>query len=351
MIEIDGSLGEGGGQILRTALAFSLLTGRHIILRNIRAGRRNPGLAPQHLACVHAAAEIAGAEVQGASLRSTALTFRPGGPARPNRYTFDISQLAGQGSAGSVTLLLQTLLLPLALSDENSLLVLCGGTHVAWSPPVHYVQWVLLPTLARLGIYASMDLITWGWYPKGGGKVEVSIQGSSHLTGIDLTRRGVLTDLTGIAAVSNLPSHIPQRISDRANNLLFEAGLSASVTALRSSGPSTGAGLFLALEYEGSHAGFSALGAKGKPSEAVAAEAVETLVRFHQQGAVLDRYLPDQLLPVLALAQGRSVFSTVEITQHMLTNARVIQRFVDCEIAVDGELGGPGTIHSEGDGL
>lgn len=173
LIRIDGSQGEGGGQILRTALALSIVTGRPVHLFNLRAGRRNPGLAAQHLAGVRAAAQICGAEVEGERVGSTAITFRPGGTAQAGQYAFDISQLAGQSSAGSVTLLLQTLLLPLALADGDSHLVLRGGTHVAWSPPAHYVEWVLLPMLARAGIHASIRLTAWGWYPQEIGRAHV----------------------------------------------------------------------------------------------------------------------------------------------------------------------------------
>ena len=347
LIRIDGSQGEGGGQILRTALALSIITGRSVHLFNLRAGRRNPGLAAQHLAGVRAAAQICGAEVEGGHIGSTAVTFRPAGAAQAGRYTFDISQLAGQSSAGSVTLLLQTLLLPLALANGDSHLTLRGGTHVAWSPPVHYVEWVLLPTLARLGIHASIRLSAWGWYPQGGGQVEITIKGKARPHGLDLIRRGALRGLKGLAVACNLPAHIPQRISARANNVLRSAGLPSAVQPLRASGVSTGVGIFIGLEYENGYAGFSALGARGKPSETVADEAVMPLVSYHQQTAALDPHLPDQLLPALALAEGSSALSTVEITRHTLTNIAVIGYFLERHIVVEGEEGRTGIIRVE----
>ncbi len=347
IIQIDGSQGEGGGQILRTALALSIVTGRPVHLFNLRAGRRNPGLAPQHLAGVRAAAQICGAEVEGARIGSTEITFRPAGAAQAGQYTFDISRLAGQGSAGSVTLLLQTLLLPLALASGDSSLVLRGGTHVAWSPPTHYIEWILLPTLAQAGIHASIQLTAWGWYPEGGGQVEVTIKGRARLQGLDLTQRKPLRSLKGLAVACNLPSHIPQRISARANNVLRAAGLPPAVQPLRTGGASTGAGIFIGLDYENIYAGFSALGARGKPSEAVADEAVMPLINYHQQNTALDPHLPDQLLPALALAEGPSVLSTVEITRHTLTNVAVIGHFLERRITVEGKEGGPGTIRVE----
>lgn len=345
MIEIDGAQGEGGGQILRTALTFSILTGQPVRISQIRARRRNPGLAPQHLAGIRAAAQICGASLEGAALHSTEIAFFPGGVVQPGDYYFDISQLAGQGSAGAVTLLLQAVLLPLALADGSSHLILRGGTHVAWSPPVHYLTWVLFPTLRQAGIDAEIRLHTWGWYPRGGGQVEVTVNGGAALRGLDLRERGELVRLDGVSAVSNLPAHIPQRIGNRANNLLREADLPASVQPVRTSGPSTGAGIFLALAYQNACAGFSALGKRGKPSEQVAGEAVEALIAHHKAGFVLDRYLPDQLIPALAMAEGESLLRTGELTQHTLTNINVTGHFIDRSITIVGELGHPGEVH------
>ncbi|MBN1313635.1 MAG: RNA 3'-phosphate cyclase [Anaerolineae bacterium] len=350
MLEIDGSQGEGGGQVLRTSLTLSILTGKAVRLINVRAGRRNPGLAPQHLAGVLAARELCDAVVEGAAIESTQLTFAPRQPASPGSYTFDISQLSGRGSAGAVTLLLQAILLPLALAAQPSTLLLRGGTHVAWSPPVHYLQWVLLPTLVQIGLNASIKHEKWGWYPKGGGEVRVDIQGRAELCGIELTERGELLDLTGLAVASNLPSHIPQRIAGRANNLFKSAGLPPNVEPERTGGPSIGAGIFLGVSYTKARAGFSALGRVGKPSEEVASEAAEALIAYHRQPAALDPHLPDQILPILAVAEGPSILTTQEITRHTLTNINVIQHFIDRSITVEGAEGQPGTVRIESDG-
>jgi RNA 3'-terminal phosphate cyclase (ATP) len=347
MIQIDGQQGEGGGQVLRTVLALSIVTGQAVRLTNIRAGRRNPGLAPQHLAGVLAAAQICDAAVDGAALRSTQIAFQPDGAAQAGRYTFDISRMAGQGSAGAVTLLLQTLLLPLALSDGESELVIRGGTHVAWSPPVHYIQWVLLPTLERIGVKAEVELETWGWYPKGGGQIRLRVGGGARLTGIDLVERGKLKTIRGVAGASSLPAHVPQRIANRANNVLREAGLPARVEPVRTGGPSTGAGLFLATEYENLITGFSALGARGKPSEVVADEAVGDLIAAHRQGEGLDAHLPDQLLPALALAEGSSTLKTVKLTGHTRTVIDIIDHFTERPIRVEGAIGEPGSVTIE----
>ena len=348
-LTIDGSQGEGGGQVLRTTLALSMLTGQPVHITNVRARRPTPGLRPQHLTGVMACARVCGAEVEGVAVGSTNVHFTPGGPAQPGDYTFDVGEMAGQRSAGAVTMLLQSLLLQLALADGPSRLTLRGGTHVAWSPPAHYMMDVLLPTLARIGVRARMTLVEWGWYPVGGGEVQVEIEGRARLTGIDLTTRGDFERLSGVAAVSNLPSHIPQRITNRTNSLLTGAGFPAGIQPLRTGGPSTGAGLFIAATYGNAIAGFSALGAPGKPSEQVAEEAVADVLDYVRSGQALDARLPDQILPALALAEGPSAMTTVRITRHVLTNAAIIRAFLHREIVIEGAEGAPGTILVKGE--
>jgi RNA 3'-terminal phosphate cyclase (ATP) len=301
------------------------------------------------MAGVLACARICGAEVTGAEVGSKEIRFAPGGPVQPGEYVFDVSELAGQASAGAVTLLLQSLLLQLTLAEGTSSLLLCGGTHVAWSPPAHYVLDVLLPMLARVGVGVRMEVLSWGWYPKGGGEVWVEIEGNAQLVGVDLTERGGFEGLSGVAAVSNLPSHIPQRMTSRVNNLLKDAGFPAGVQPLRTGGASTGAGIFITVTYGNVHAGFSALGERGKPSEQVAEEVVRDVLAYAEADEALDPWLPDQLLVALALADGPSAMTTVRITRHAITNAAVIQQFISREIVIEGVEGAPGTIHVRGE--
>lgn len=344
-IHIDGSLGEGGGQVLRTSLALAALTGQPVQIDNIRARRRNPGLAPQHLAGVKALAMICAAEVKGASLNSSRVDFAPGAPAQAGNYFFDIAQLSSQGSAGAVTLLLQTVLWPLLFTGGESHLTLRGGTHVAWSPPADYIRGVLLPILAPTGVDVDCELTAWGFYPVGGGELQVTIQPvTAPLRPLVLEERGALERVTGAGVAGELPAHIAQRISSRATNVLKQARLPASITPerVRSAGP--GAGIFLTAHYAQSVAGFSALGRQGKPSDAVADEACEALLTHHIDGAPVDPHLADQILLPLALAEGRSVYRTSQVTQHLLTNADVIRAFIDAEIVIDGGEGEPGTV-------
>ncbi|NDJ36394.1 MAG: RNA 3'-phosphate cyclase [Chloroflexi bacterium] len=346
MIHIDGSQGEGGGQILRTALALSVVTGQPFHMDRIRANRRKPGLAPQHLAGVIAAARICGADVQGAGLRTQALAFTPGGTVQPGRYVLDIGELAGTPSAGSVTMLLQTVLLPLALAGGPSELVLRGGTHVRWSPPAHYAMSVLLPTLNRMGVEARAQLNGTGWYPEGGGELVVEIGGGASLVGIDLSERGDLVTVSGEAVACSLPEHVAQRMADEANTRLRAAGLPPGIQPVTAKGRSTGAGLFITVTGTGAAAGFDALGKRGKPAETVAAEGIDDVLAYLQQPHALDEHLPDQLLPFMALAQGPSVLTTMAVTEHTRTNAAVIGRFIERAVHIEGHTvrvgSGPG---------
>lgn len=228
---LDGSQGEGGGQILRTALSLPIVATRAIRLVNIRAGRRNPGLLPQHLSAVRAAAAISGAVVSGDRLGSTELVFAPNHPARQGRFMFDVAETAERGSAGSVTLVLQTLLVPLAWADGASTLVLRGGTHVEWSPPFDHLVSSYLPILRRMGFRVDAELNRWGWYPVGGGEVACRIaagaadRDASWPNATELLRRGSLRRIAGRAVAANLPAHIPQRMTDRARASLGDLGV------------------------------------------------------------------------------------------------------------------------------
>jgi RNA 3'-terminal phosphate cyclase (ATP) len=346
MVVIDGSVGEGGGQVLRTALALSILSGRALRVDNVRAGRRKPGLRPQHLTAVQAAASVCGARVEGAALDSQSLEFTPGGAVRPGTYRFDVAETAGRGSAGSVGLVLQTVLLPLARAAGTSSLTLCGGTHVPWAPSVDYLQSVFLPTVARMGVEVEIELDRWGFYPAGQGQARVRVRGSTAraLGPLALTHRGALRRAWGIGVVTNLPSHIPQRMVNRARNLLSDAGLKAELEPRRVRGAGPGAGIFLFAEYEHAVAGFTAYGRKGLPAERVAEAACEALLTHHRTGAPADPYLADQLILPAALARGVSQIATSRVTEHLLTNLTVVRAFLPIAVSLEGEPGEPGTI-------
>ena len=336
MISIDGSWGEGGGQILRTSLTLATVTGKSVCIDRIRAGRKKPGLAPQHLTSLRAAATLCQAKVRGDRLGSTKLEFIPTSAPRAGEYSFDVSEASAGGSAGAVTLVLQTILLPLALTNGNSKIILKGETHVAWSPPVTYIQEVYLPTLKQLGIIARVQLNAWGWYPQGGGEVILQVDSIKQpLSSLKLLERGTLQQIYGLAVVTKLPAHIPQRLANRAKNLLQQANLPGKIEVLRARGVAPGAGIFLTAQYERCRAGFSAIGDKGIPAERVAEQAVQQLLEFQNQTAPVDLFLGDQLLLPLSLSIDPSYYKVANISKHLITNARVIEQFELARINID----------------
>lgn len=346
MLIIDGSEGEGGGQIVRTSLSLAALTGRPFELRNIRAGRSRPGLRPQHLTAVRAAAALCAAELSGDAVNSQLLRFTPRAPVVGGRYQFDVDDHAPHGSAGAVMLVWQTLLWPLLFAAEPSALTLRGGTHVPFSPPFHYAAHVALPAYARLGVQATLALKTWGWMPQGQGHVEATVQPLRGLEAADFEPLAPLR-IDGVAAATNLPSHIPQRMAQRAAALCRELGfVESAIRPSRERAPATGAGIFLWLPQ----AGFSALGRKGLPSEQVAEEAVNACRDFLDQQAAVDEHLADQLLIPLALAHGVSTFTTHRLTLHTLTNADLLRRWLSVPITIEGVRDQPARITVQGCG-
>lgn len=331
MIIINGAHGEGGGQIIRSAVSLAAITGQAITIHNIRAGRKNPGLAAQHLTAVRAAAMICDAVLHGDEPGSTWLSFVPQSPPVAGLYEFNVAEARQGGSAGSATLVLQTVLPPLALADAPSTVTVRGGTHVAWSPPFHYLREVYLPALAQLGFRAEATLGRWGWYPAGEGAITVNLPGGDQpiRPASVWAERGELVKVSGVAVASSLPAHIAQRIRNRAANLLDAAGLPHDIRPELARSTSPGAGIFLTAEYRHSRAGFGALGAKGKPSEQVAQEAVDDLLAFHAGGAAIDAHLADQLIVPLALSAGPGLTLPVQvITEHTRTNLWLVEQFL-----------------------
>lgn len=348
-LHIDGAYGEGGGQVLRTSLTLSALTGRPFELDNIRANRPRPGLRPQHLTAVRAVASICGADVQGDEIDSQMLLFRPSVRPAGGSYRIDVRDAAMGGSAGAITLIAQTLYLPLSFASEPSGVTLCGGTHVPWSPPFHHFSEVFQPAMARLGLGISTELITWGWYPEGGGEILLEIQPVNRLRNLVWTERGDLERVTGVAAVTNLPSHIPQRMSSRCSSILRTAGINCQITPLRERGPGAGAGIFITAEYTHGSLGFSSIGKKGKASELVAEEACEELFKHHNAALApaVDAHLADQLILPMALASGESIISTSLISNHTKTNSYVIKQFLENSIEIE-QRGDGGIIFVKG---
>ena len=344
MIQINGSYGEGGGQILRTSLALSCITGKPFEIHDIRKGRKKPGLQPQHLTGVRAAQVISNVDVEGAELGSQRLSFSPK-EVTGGEYSFDVSEI--KGSAGSVTLVLQAILPPLVMAKKSSKVIVKGGTHVEWSPPFHYMKGVLLPLLAKTGVNAHLGIEKWGWYPIGGGNVSLSVEPSKDLSPVSIQKRGRLLNLSGVSAVSNLPLSIAERQRDHGNWLLKAAGLSANIEVIDAPSIGKGTFFFILAEFENIRAGFSALGERGKRAEVVAEEAVRQFLEFINSDGALDPHLADQIIPYLALCNSPSAFTTSKVTRHLLTNAWVTEKFLPVRIRVEGTEGEFGTVFIE----
>ena len=337
MIEIDGSTGEGGGQILRSALALSMVTGKAMQITKIRTGRSKPGLRPQHLASVKAAAKISSAAVVGAELGSTHLDFQPQ-EVRAGRYRFEIR------TAGSTSLLLQAIFVPLALSKGNSSLVLTGGTHVPNSPCFHYLELNWLEFMRRIGYEAQVTLEQAGFYPAGGGSLRATIRPAKTLRPLDLTSRGVLRKIEGLSGVANLDMDIARRQKHQALRRLEPQVKDTKIKSINLPSPGKGTFLLLKADFEHSQCCYCALGAPGKRAELVADEAVDALEEFLLTDGVVDQYLADQLLLPLALVSEPSTIKTTRITQHLVTNAQIVRMFLPVEIEIQGEVGKAGLV-------
>lgn len=336
-LEVDGSLGEGGGQILRTALSLSTILSKPIKIKNIRRNRPNPGLAPQHLKAVETLAMVVGAETRGLSLGSKELFFSPGRPVRKNFFDVNI------GTAGSISLLIQTLAPLSVVMDSEKRFRIVGGTDVRWSPPLDYLRNVFLPTVGRFGVGLSLKLLRRGHYPKGGGLVELTLKPSKNLRKIEITGKPKILGVYGVSHSVNLPGHVAERQASAAKKKLGERGFSAEICVEAANNPMTspGSGIVLwATTDKGPTIGASSLGEKGKPAEKVGEEAANKLLNLLEGGKPVDPHLADQLIPYMALAPGCSVIETTTLTRHTQTNMLVAEQLTGrCFTAEEGREG------------
>ncbi len=322
MIEIDGAWGEGGGQLVRTAVALSAITRKPIRMRSVRAARRPPGLAPQHLAAVRAAAALSDAATSGVELRATRFDFAPRS-IRGGEFRFDV------GTAGSVTLLAQALLPVLAHAPQPSRVALSGGTDVRAAPPLDYLRHVFLVHLAALGVHARCTLRRRGYYPRGGGEIEIEVTPARPRAHRFVH---VSTDaIAGCAHTDQLPAHIAARMVESARARLPRPARIAVEVAAESAGP----GGAIALWTEGAcPLGAGRVAERGVRAEALGQAAGEELAADLAAGAALDRHAADQVPLWLALTGGKSTFTTRELTLHARTAMWLIEQFLPVRFEV-----------------
>ena len=322
ILEIDGSQGEGGGQVLRTSLSLSACTGQAVRIRHIRSGRNKPGLMRQHLACVNAAATICNASVKGATIGSKNVQFVPG-TIQAGEYHFSV------GSAGSSTLIFQTVLPLLMMANKPSRLILEGGTHNPLAPTFEFIREAFLPILKQIGVDCKVQIDRYGFYPLGGGQWTVEIKPSVEFHRIELKQRGDLLHAKAVCIDSRLPSHVTQReISRLQNKLNWPA---EQITCQRVKALGSGNVVSLRVNYTKVSEVVDSIGTVGISAERVASNAIEKLQHYQFSGAPVGEYLADQLLLPLALAKG-GVFVTGPLSRHCCTNIEVIKQLMEIEI-------------------
>ena len=347
MHTIDGSLGQGGGYTVRLALALAAVTRQPVTITGIRRNRRAPGLRADLVAVAKAMATITRGRVDGDAVGSHELQFLPG-TTISGSFEFTIP---GEGLAHSaVTNLLQTALPLLVHAGAASELVLHGATHATNAPTTTYVQTVVLPTLRKFGVRCDMATDAWGWGDGPPGRVRVRIEPATSLRGADLSQRGQMLQIGGTSVANGLTEHFAERQRDFTARRISQLGSSAAINVQAVPCASPGGVLFLLAVFERAIAGFTAIASSGTAPENVAEAAVNELRAYLVSHRVLDRHLPDQILPFAALADGPTVLSTSEITAHTAAAASLIETMTAAKVTIDGEVGEPGEIEVIGAG-
>jgi RNA 3'-terminal phosphate cyclase (ATP) len=341
-IHIDGSYGEGGGQIIRTSVSLAALTGKAVEISNVRARRSRPGLQPQHLTAVRAAAALCGAELEGAEVGTPRFVFRPQRAPVPGAHRFDI------GTAGATPLVAQTVLVPLMHAGEDSHVVIRGGTHVPHAPTAEYLEAVYIPALKRAGLHARFDYPRAGFFPKGGGELDLAVSAGGSPQALDLTARGRLVSLTAYIVAAELPDHVVERGAGTVEAFMKSVGRKVTVERRQKQALNPGAAVVVVAECEGGLAGFVGLGERGKPMEEVAQKPCEAFMEWWKSGAACDEHLADQLVLPLALAAGESRWTTPVVTEHLRTVLWLTEHFLPIRCTIEEAPEGCATVVLQG---
>jgi RNA 3'-terminal phosphate cyclase (ATP) len=338
MIIVDGSMMEGGGQLLRMATTYSAIISEPVRVENIRSGRSDPGLKPQHLTTIRAAAEMCGAQLSGDRAGSGEIEFNPG-TINGGDYRFDI------GTAGSVTLLLQCLTPIATYADGPVKLTVIGGTAVKWSPPTPFLENVVWRAFNQMGLECGLTVRRHGFYPKGGGEVEAHIRPAKHFNPLSVAQSPVKV-VHGLSLCGGLPGHVALRQGKAAQDTLKKAKLRPriDVAALEGRDTPLSPGSLICLWSDSMYLGSCALGERGKPAEAVGAEAAEALISYIRSGAQVDPHTADHLILPMSLADGESSFTTCELSLHALTAIRLAETFTESRFRVEGGEGRPSRV-------
>lgn len=321
---VDGSQGEGGGQIFRSSLTLAMCLNKPVVIKNIRAGRSKPGLLRQHLACLNAAADISEASVSGNTLGSTEVTFKPG-KVTAGRYCFAV------GTAGSTTLIFQTILLPLLFSGSKSDITFEGGTHNGMAPTFDFISKSFLSVLRKMGAKVDTELVEYGFFPAGGGRWRATIYPLDSLQTLSLTERDELLNEDAIVVSSQLPKHVGKRELEQIESKLNWPSERLTHHSVRSVGPGNVVSLIHSTKR--STMLFEAFGQRGLSATAVADQAIEQLLAFKQSDACVCEHLADQLILPLALGQGGE-FTTTRPSLHLLTNIEVVKQMTNTQVDV-----------------
>lgn len=344
LIEIDGSYGEGGGQILRTSISLAALTMKPVRISKIRAGRPKPGLKRQHLSGIQLTGELVDAAIEGLEVGSTEVSFIPK-QRRGGSFRVDI------GTAGSISLILQAVLPPAVLAPDPITFQIRGGTDVKWSPPIDYLRNVFAPVLRRLGPVVDIEQKKRGHYPRGGGEVFCKVSPVNELNSLDLVDFQELNAVEGVSHCVRLPSHVAERQASSAEHVIrkkYDVDINIETESYSKNEDhhlNPGSGIVLwADDRNGTRLGADSLGDRGVRAEEVGSKAAEQLIHEISSGRAIDSHLADMIVPYLAVSSGKSTIGISEVTSHLTTNLWTIEQILGTPIRLEGNIGEPGLL-------